>query len=164
MTDSFMVDVLARAKKQYDQGDKTQILECLNLCFVWHEPTPPWLEQAFANAYGAKSEGKIKSWDEVFGRPFKKGTQPAREYYKKRIVNDLYKRVVERHDGGAGEPIDKKLFESVGKEFGVGGTVASELYYGDVTFLGLPIRPRKLPEKIKKPRKFPGKLKNIREY
>jgi hypothetical protein len=29
----------------------------------------------------------------------------------------------------SGRAIDKKLFEDVGKEFGVGGTVASDLYY-----------------------------------
>ena len=90
-------------------------------------PIPPWLKQAFQNAYGAKSDGKIKSWDEVFGRPFKKGIRPARERRNRRIANDLYERVEERHS--AGEPIDKSLFEAVGKDFGVGGTVASELYY-----------------------------------
>lgn len=78
--------------------------------------------------------------------------------------------MVELHNGGAGEPIDKKLFETVGKEFNVGGTVASELYYGiddiDVAFEHLPERPktRKLPGKIKKTRKLPRKMKNIREY
>ena len=66
-------------KELYDQGDKTQILVGLHWCFIFHEPIPPWLEQAFQNAYGAKPEYKIKSWDEVFGRPLKKGIRPERE-------------------------------------------------------------------------------------
>ena len=119
--------ILAEGKILYDQGDKTQILYCLHWCFIGDVPIPPWLKQAFKNAFNAKSEGKIKSWDEVFGRPFKKGTRPERELYKRRIASGLYDRVEERHS--AGEPIDKSLFEAVGKDFGVGGTVAAELYY-----------------------------------
>ena len=30
----------------------------------------------------------------------------------------------------AGEKIDKNLFQSVGEEFGIKGTLAAELYYG----------------------------------
>ena len=121
-------------------------------------PIPPWLKQAFQNAYGAKSAYKIKSWDEVFGRPLKKGIRLARERRNNRIANDIYERVVERHI--AGEPIDKNLFEAVGKNFGVGGTVASELYY-EVKELEEALE---LPGRFKKTRKLPGKLKNIREY
>ena len=35
-----------------------------------------------------------------------------------------------RHE--AGESITKDLFESVGEEFGVSGTVASEIYYAKI--------------------------------
>jgi hypothetical protein len=125
----FAAIVLANGKELYDQGDKTQILECLHFCLAHKVPTPPWLEQAFENAYWAKVGHKIKSWDEVFGRPLKKGIRPARERRNKLIKQKIYWRVLELHNCGAGEPIDKKLFEAVGKEFGVGGTVAAELYY-----------------------------------
>jgi hypothetical protein len=120
---------LPRRKKLYDQGDKTQILTCLWWHFATKTPIPPWLEQAFLNAYNAKLELKIKSWDEVFGRPLKKGLQPTKEHRNKRIRVEIYWRVLELHNCGAGEPIDKGLFEAVGEEFDISGTVASELYY-----------------------------------
>ena len=47
---------------------------------------------------------------------------------KKRVGLKVFERVEERHK--AGEALDKDLFAEVGKEFGVGGTVAAELYYG----------------------------------
>lgn len=119
--------VLPRGKERYDQGDKSMILHCLFHCFMGQAQIPPWLAEAFLNAYDAKREYKIKSWDEVFGRPLKKGIRPERERRNRRIANDIYERVRERHS--AGEPIEKSLFEAVGKDFGVGGTVASELYY-----------------------------------
>lgn len=125
--------VLSEGKKLYDQGDKTQILKCLSSCLYYDRPIPPWLKQAFQNAYRAKSAYTIKSWDEVFGRPIKlkKGARLETERRNRsEISSDIYKRVVERH--GAGEPIDKELFASVGKDFGVGGTIASQLYYAVV--------------------------------
>ena len=61
----------------------------------------------------------------------------------------------------------RSLFEAVGKEFGVGGTVASELYYEirkiDEAFWASLTRNRKTSGKNKKTRKLPKKLKNIRE-
>lgn len=71
---------------------------------------------------------EIKSWDEVFGRPLKKGKQLATERRNYNIGARLMYRVRERHR--AGEKIDKGLFEAVGKEFDISGTTASELYYG----------------------------------
>ena len=124
---------LPLGKMFYDQGDRTQILYCLYSCFVAGVPTPPWLEEAFTDAYRGVFQFKIKSWDDVFGRPLNKSTRPARERRNRRIANDIYERVEERHkeltDKGRKRPIDKSLFEAVGKEFGVGGTVTSELYY-----------------------------------
>jgi len=147
-----MTDFLSIGKEAYDRGDKAQILECLYWCFRQHVPIPPWLEQAFQNAYEAKFAYKIRSWDEVFGRPLKKGIRPERELRNNRIANDLYDRVVERHR--AGEPIDKNLFQAVGEDFGVGGTVASELYYEIKEIDDAFQEALGLPEKIKKPGSF----------
>lgn len=51
---------LSRYKELYDQGDKTQILLGLWWCVFFNEPIPPWLGEAFQNAYRAKTEYKIK--------------------------------------------------------------------------------------------------------
>ena len=44
-----------------------------------------------------------------------------------KIAGPLFDVVQERHEAGAA--INKELFNEVGAEFGVSGTVASELYY-----------------------------------
>ena len=91
--DGFWAIAFANKKELYDQGDKTQILECLYWCLAMKVPIPPWLDQAFKNAYSAKDAYKIRSWDEVFGRPLKKGIRPARERRNKRIRQKIYWRV-----------------------------------------------------------------------
>jgi hypothetical protein len=43
------------------------------------------------------------------------------------LANPVWRCVTERRE--AGEKIDKNLFQSVGEEFGIKGTLAAELYY-----------------------------------
>jgi hypothetical protein len=86
---------------------------------------------------------EIKSWDEVFGRPLKKGKQQTVERKKRLLGYPVLMRVWERH--AAGEAISKPLFEAVGRELGVSGTVAAEIYYKAL---------KGLPEKFKNSRKY----------
>jgi hypothetical protein len=71
--------------------------------------------------------GLFKSWDEVFGRPHKKGAHLTSLRRKRRLRIPILLRVTERQD--AGEPISKDLFDCVGEEFGIAGTLVSEIYY-----------------------------------
>jgi hypothetical protein len=119
---------LEKAKELYEQGDKAQLLYWLAHCIRDHRPIPLWLEKAFLAACRAGTRFEIKSWDEVFGRPLKKGKRLATERRKWVITEPLWTRVVDLH--AEGKPLDKELFNTVGKEFGVSGTVASEIYYG----------------------------------
>jgi hypothetical protein len=74
------------------------------------------------------------------------------------IADPIWQRI--RHLHRAGKPIDKELFNKVGKEFGVSGTIASELYY-DLMYEAIEteedwINRTSLPEKKKKSRKSSG--------
>jgi hypothetical protein len=125
--DNFAERFLEKGRELYEAGDKSEILYCLNWCIMNRDPIPDWLARALKAAYTAASAHEIKSWDEVFGKPLKKGKQLATERHKAKVAWSLFWRVEELH--GAGKSIDKDLFATVGKEFGVGGTVAAELYY-----------------------------------
>jgi hypothetical protein len=144
--------VLKAAKNNYDKRDKTVVMHCLAFCFNFEVPIPTWLKLAFLKADNAAMTYKIKSWDEAFGPPLKKGKWLASEHRKHMISGEIFNRLTDQ-SYEAGKPIDKKLFEAVGKEFGVSGTIASEIYYegcGDIDRL-LAIE-------------LPRKLKKIRDY
>jgi hypothetical protein len=120
-------DFLEQMCRRYEGGDKTALPYSLNYCITNNHPIPPWLAMAFREACHKVLMHEVKSWDEVLGRPLKKGKQLAVEQRNMKIAFPLWERVRERHKGGAA--IDKGLFEEVGGEFEVGATVASELYY-----------------------------------
>jgi hypothetical protein len=103
------------------------VLYCLYYCLTCGRPIPPWLAKAFCAAFNKVINREASSWDEVFGKPVAKGKQlkaAQRRHEKSPLV---YRRVRELHDAGAA--INKGLFDKVGAENGVSGTIAAELYY-----------------------------------
>ena len=118
---------LEKGKKLYEQGDKDQILYWLSFCIKNHRPIPDWLEQAFLKAYHAGRMFEIKSWDDVFGKPLKKGKRLATERRNMKLTRLIFERVCDLQK--AGKPIDQELFAAVGKELSVSGSVVRDLYY-----------------------------------
>jgi hypothetical protein len=125
-------------RKAFEAGDLRRLPDYLSLCFLrnfLHRklgrksdlPIPNWVQHAFVDAVHQVDEFHVKSWDEVFGRPLGKGKQLAVARKKLRLRGELPQHIWDRNEGG--EPISKDLFESVGKKFGVSGTVAAEIYY-----------------------------------
>jgi hypothetical protein len=116
--------------KLFEEGDKDRLLWFMNFCFVYRRPVPTWATKAFRAAYLKGVRFEIASWDEVFGRPLKKGKQLAAERRKAAIAERVLELVLRaRHEEKPKKPINKELFESIGKKLGVGGTVAAEIYY-----------------------------------
>jgi hypothetical protein len=102
-------------RKRFEAGDKALLLYCVERCLTHNVPAPAWLKQPFSNVCTAAQTYEIRSWDEVFGRPQKKGQRLKMARRKMEIATDLFWRVMERYD--AGEALDKELFAAVGKEF-----------------------------------------------
>jgi len=103
---------------------------------------------------------KVKSWDDVFGRPLEKGKRLKTERRNMEIASPIERRISDLHK--AGKAIDKSLFAEVGKEFGVSGTIASELYY-ELMHESIEseedwINRKPLPGKKKKSRKTSGQI------
>jgi hypothetical protein len=117
---------LDKLKRDFDAGDKGAVISAIEVCFRNESPVPGWAQNEFINVCGDIHFGRSKSWDEVFGRPHKKGAQLGAMRRKKRLGLPVLVRVRERHAGG--EPIGKDLFDSVGEELGIGGTLVSEIY------------------------------------
>jgi hypothetical protein len=115
-------------REALDRGDKSALLWFFSWCFLNCHVVPKWAQEEFLAAHRKVYGYEVESWDEVFGRPLKKGMQRAAARRKTEKAQPIWERVTERHE--AGEAIDKGLFDSVGKEFAVSGTIAAEIYYG----------------------------------
>jgi hypothetical protein len=126
--DEFLIES-ARSQKKFEAGDRDVLLYFVDCCFRNNRPVPDWARKAFSAACQRVWWYEVKSWDEVFGRPLKKGEHLAAARRKVKLARDIWWEVKIRHDEGAGEPITKELFDSVGKKFKIGGTTAAEIYY-----------------------------------
>jgi hypothetical protein len=139
--------VIEELRKRYESGDKSAVPLCLEYCMWSQQPIPPWLATAFGEACRKVHMREVKSWDDVFGRPLAKGKRLETERRDAKIARPLFLMIQDRRKAGAA--INKELFHKVGKEFGVSGTVASEIYYG----VRGRDRLRRLPERLQKNRK-----------
>ncbi len=116
-----------RSQRAIERGDKDELLRFINWCFINHLAVPSWAQKKFSEAMWKSYN--IRTWEEVFGRPVKKGTRldknrKRRSEIAQHVVNSVMDRIHQK-----GEPISPLLFEAVGEEHGCGATLASEIYY-----------------------------------
>jgi hypothetical protein len=117
-------------KRSFEAGDKAVLLWTIHACLELRRPIPEWARVAFADACEAAERFKIRSWDDVFGRPVPKGT-----HLKPRKRDAALPLIIFEHVEAlksAGRKVDKKdLFKEVGKEWGINATRVSEIYYAE---------------------------------
>lgn len=120
---------LAETHKLYKSGQEEAIMEALYICTFNSLPVPLWLEMAFLNAYRKVRQYRAKSWDEVFGKPHRKGTHLATKRQEREKSLLVYYRIREIKESEPQTPIDGSLFERVGRELALGGKTLIEEYY-----------------------------------
>jgi hypothetical protein len=121
-------------RASFEAEDKTALFRVLTLCALFRRPLPEWASAAFISIYRAALAGEIRSWDDVFGRPWeqeKRGAQ-QRGVRTQSWKWEVWKLVHELHEGEGKPPIDDALFERVGKELGIGGRSTVKALYGRV--------------------------------
>ena len=113
----------------YRTGDSGAITEALFVCALNSLPIPRWCEVAYLEAYRKVRHYKAKSWDDVFGHPHQKGAHlgAKRQEREKGIL--VYNRIRQIKEDNPSTPIDGYLFETIGKEFAIGGKTLTEGYY-----------------------------------
>jgi hypothetical protein len=97
--------------------DKDDVLRQLYLSFIHKEPIPKQVSSAFIEKYRKGSEGKIRSWNEVFGTPTRFGTgeKLKRQIKQEHIVLDEVRRLKSE-----GQSLNEEEFEAIGRRLGVG--------------------------------------------
>lgn len=126
---------LERLRVAFEGGDKGALLEAVDLCGAWRMVMPLWLATGFSKAYRQRwnSPPVMKSWNEVFGRPWPAGTKPGK---LDGIKNSLWAyvrvreiREAELASGRTPSPIDEALFERLGEEARVSAAVVKRWFY-----------------------------------
>ena len=118
------------------EGDRTLILEGVQLCAKAGVPLPFWLAAAFLRAYAdTRHRHRHKSWDDVFGAPHAKGTHLGADRRRHTLGRDAYVLVGRIKTQNPDTPIDEALFDRVGRALGASRTVTAEAYYRMKKFL-----------------------------
>ena len=91
--DEFSERFLEKGRERYEAGHKYELLYCLNYCVGNGLPIPDWLKQAFERACTDVHMYRVKSWDDVFGKPLKKGHRLETERRNMEIAFPLYQRI-----------------------------------------------------------------------
>ncbi|MCK9229243.1 MAG: hypothetical protein M0Q23_00940 [Syntrophales bacterium] len=123
------VQELKWLKQAYDAGNDAAITEALFTCAVNSLAMPAWLEVALAHSYHKVRRYQAKSWDDVFGKPHPKHIkiEAHRDRLKKRHA--VYRKVQELRRDDPSVAIDRGLFDDVGREFCLSGSLVEKFYY-----------------------------------
>ena len=129
-TDEYLAGCLQILKEKFESGNKSALLYAMYHCLLLKRPIPEWLRLELLHAYEAHARFEIRSWDKVFGPPVPKGTHLKIEKRNAELRPLIIERVEAR---GAGTPIDKGLFEKIGRELKptLRGTAVADLYYDE---------------------------------
>jgi hypothetical protein len=113
-------------ESRFRGGQKYALFAALTACIMWCRPLPSWASRELWEAYRRFCEGKLESWNEVFGKPFPGKRRTGKSTQQKGLR--VWARVRQLHES-EGRHLDESLFEDVGKEFAVSASTASKLYY-----------------------------------
>ena len=115
--------------KLYKAGHKEAIIEAFFSCSINSLPLPEWLEMAFLRAYREVRCYRAKSWDDVFEQPHPKNMKIGAKKDEREKGVEVYSRVREMRDKDSTTAIDRGLFNDIGGELGLSGSLAEKYYY-----------------------------------
>jgi hypothetical protein len=132
---------------EFEPVGSSSLMEAIAVCGSADIPLPRWAADAFSKAIRRVFSAEIATWDEAFGRPWPKRTDFSALRRHMGMMQEIFLRVRTLHEDGD-RAIDEELFEDVGKEFKIGRSLCSKLYYQEKRRLGgLPYAIR-LPQEL----------------
>jgi hypothetical protein len=120
-------DPVECCRAEIEGGNYRELMSVLLFASARREPIPDWLIRALGQVVNAAWTYQIKSWDDILGKPVKKHGRLEEKRRRAEIEFPLWERVQEAKQRG--EPVDRGLFELVGREFRVSGALAEKIYY-----------------------------------
>jgi hypothetical protein len=84
-----VLEDLERYRRKYEAGGLSSLPAALGYCIDNYEPIPDWLRGAFRKARKRVWSHEVGSWDDVFGKPLKKGQQRRAAHRRAKITEAL---------------------------------------------------------------------------
>lgn len=122
------IRTIAICHQQFLGGDKGALLYAQHLCLLDSLPPPLWIIKAQLHAYRQVNHFKVKSWDDVYGKPFKKNVQLAALRKRRILAIELYLNIITLKKRDPKIVINDALFAAEGKKLNLGKTLAAEYY------------------------------------
>jgi hypothetical protein len=126
---NMVANFLDQCRVEFEAGNKWCLMQALMVCAQEKRVMPPWAAIAYKQAYDTMRNAEAKSWDEVFGRVYPKGTNFSALKKMRKLKWDLFFHVRELLKSENPPALNNDLFEKVGAEFHIGRSLASEYYY-----------------------------------
>lgn len=123
------LEYLPELEKSFKAGDKFALLQAISECALHDLVLPDWAAMAFLEGYYSVINLRSGSWDDAFGKPFKKGMHLDQARTRRQARLKVYLAVRRILASEPHTPIDDHLFDRVGKECNVSRSVANQLYY-----------------------------------
>jgi hypothetical protein len=120
---------LVESEERLRNGDKTALLDVLFYYIVRRDRAkriPLWVTVKFFEAYAEVYDGHASSWDDVFGKPWRKRRRLDDLRARKSLVDPIIRCVEELREK---QPVDERLFEAAAKRIGMGKRQVKEIYY-----------------------------------
>lgn len=111
------------------EHDSYLLMTAIRICANHDLPLPEWASKAYVKAYDEVNNARKKTWDEVFGKPYAKGRNLNAIRKKRTCMFAVLNAVNAELQANPSTAIDAALFETVGKQFNIGKTLAGEYYY-----------------------------------
>ena len=103
-------------------------LHGMSICATYGVAPPEWLAMAYLKGFMAVRDFRVKSWDEAFGAPFRKGVQLAALRERRAARPSIVLAVTEKLREKPDLAIDTQFWEDVGQQANVGKTLAQEIF------------------------------------
>lgn len=116
-------------KESFLAGDRFLLMLAIRKCAQCGLPLPEWVSRAYIKAFDSVLNARVKSWDEAFSPPYKKGANLAALRKKRELEFGVWNEIRGIIDQEPETKVDTALFEKVGARFNIGKTLCSEYYY-----------------------------------
>jgi hypothetical protein len=124
-----MAQELRKLYDDHKEGDNLSVIKGLSICIQYDLPIPQWCAKGFLTGVQEVNMCRAKSWDDVFGRPYQKGAHLSALMKRKMYRAKVWFRIQDLKKQNPAIALDEHLFESVGREFGIGGKTLTQDYY-----------------------------------
>ena len=112
-----------------ERGDGFALLGAVRKCANHDLAMPEWLAKQFIRRYDRVLNCRAEIWDEVFGKPYPKGTDINAMRKRRELGFAVWLEVQSILNQEPETTIDAGLFERVGERFKIGKSFADKLYY-----------------------------------